>query len=65
MYNLYIRYQTNSSKAQAMKERINSFPKFCYAQIINTNPAGIVLKDTPEGAYTLYKQYEEENSLRF
>jgi tetratricopeptide (TPR) repeat protein len=64
MYNLYKIYQiTNSSRAQAMKERINSqFPNSRYAQIINnTNPAGTVFKDTPEGAYgTLYKQYEEE-----
>ena len=64
MYNLYKIYQiTNSSKAAAMKDRINSqFPDSRYAQIINnTNPEGISLKDTPEGVYdALYKQYEEE-----
>jgi tetratricopeptide (TPR) repeat protein len=63
MYNLYKIYQiTNSSKAEAMKDRINSqFPDSRYAQIINnTNPAGTNLKDTPEGVYdALYKQYEE------
>jgi tetratricopeptide (TPR) repeat protein len=64
MYNLYKIYQiTNSGKAEAMKDRINSqFPGSRYAQIINNkNPEGLVLKDTPEGAYdTLYKQYEKE-----
>jgi tetratricopeptide (TPR) repeat protein len=64
MYNLYKIYQiTNSNKAEAIKVRINSqFPDSRYAQIINnTNPEGLGLKDTPEGAYdALYKQYEEE-----
>ena len=64
MYNLYKIYQiTNSSKAEAMKDLINAqFPNSRYAQIINnTNLAGSVLNDTPEGAYdTLYRQYQEE-----
>jgi hypothetical protein len=62
MYNLYKIYQiTNSSKAEAMKDRINSHHSR-YAQIINnTNLLGTGLNDTPEGAYdTLYRQYEEE-----
>jgi tetratricopeptide (TPR) repeat protein len=67
MYNLYKIYQiTNSSKAQAMKDRINfQFPDSRYAQIINNkNPEGTVLKDTPEGAYdALYKQYNEEQFI--
>jgi hypothetical protein len=67
MYNLYKIYQiTNSGKAEAIKERINSqFPDSRYAQIINdTNPEGLGLKDTPEGVYnTLYKQYKEERFL--
>jgi tetratricopeptide (TPR) repeat protein len=67
MYNLYKIYQiTNSGKAEAIKERINSqFPDSRYAQIINdTNPEGLGLKDTPEEVYnTLYKQYKEERFL--
>jgi hypothetical protein len=63
MYNLYKIYQiTNSSKAEAMKDRINSqFPNSRYAQIINnTNLLGTGLNDR-RGAYdTLYRQYEEE-----
>jgi hypothetical protein len=53
MYNLYKIYQiTNSSKAEAMKDRINSqFPNSRYAQIINnTNLLGTGLNDR-RGAY--------------
>ncbi|TDE06772.1 type IX secretion system periplasmic lipoprotein PorW/SprE [Flavobacterium hiemivividum] len=67
MYNLYKIYQiTNSSKAAAMKDRINSqYPNSRYAQIINkTNLEGPALSDSPEEAYDkLYKRYENEEFL--
>ncbi len=62
MYNLYKMYQiTNASKAEAMKERINSqFPNSRYAEIIN-NAIVSSSQNTPESAYaTLYDYYDKE-----
>jgi hypothetical protein len=46
MYNLYIYQITNSGKAEAMKDRINSqFPNSRYKIINNTNLLGTGLND--------------------
>lgn len=64
MYNLYKIYQiTDSAKAEAMKNSINSkFPDSRYAQLINNKTADEVsLVGTPEGVYNKwYKLYAEE-----
>ncbi|MFT5714191.1 MAG: tetratricopeptide (TPR) repeat protein [Flavobacterium sp.] len=67
MYNLYKIYQiTDSAKAEAMKNSINSkFPDSRYAQLINnTTTEQASLVGTPEGIYNKwYKLYTEEEFL--
>ena len=66
MYNLYKIYQiTNASKAEAMKEQINSqFPNSRYAEIINSGNISNI-KNTPESAYaTLYDYYDKEQFFK-